>query len=116
MLPCQINSIQDNKKNMTTKEKLIEAEQKDCTFKPKINKSNKYNTREDPFIRLYKVLNFSKQDNEKIEIKKSLLRVQNEEMQKKKNITFIPTINNTTEENLIKTNFFERQAKVLFTN
>jgi hypothetical protein len=37
-------------------------------------------------------------------------------MQKKKNLTFIPTINNTTEENIIKTNFFERQAKVLFTN
>lgn len=92
--------------------KKIENEERDCTFKPKINTNKSFllDNREETFARLYKVPNLCKQDNEKYHKKKSLLKIKKEELEKK-HLTFIPTINNT-EESIAKTNFFERQAKV----
>ncbi len=86
----------------------MDEEKKECTFKPQINsyKSlilNDYRNN-DTFTRLYK-------DNEKLQRKKSMMKMRNEEMEKKYQLTFIPTINNT-QENVAKTNFFERQKHV----
>jgi hypothetical protein len=50
-------------------------------------------------------------ENERLKSKKSLLKLKTEEQEKKHQLTFVPTVN-ITDENLIQSNFFERQTKV----
>jgi hypothetical protein len=100
--------LQEKKITLTTKEKIMDEEKKECTFKPHINSYKSLifndNSNKDTFTRLYK-------DNEKLQRKKSMMKLKNEEMEKKYQLTFIPTINNT-QENIAKTSFLERQKHV----
>lgn len=86
----------------------MDEEQKECTFKPQINsyKSVVFNKNQnnDAFTRLYK-------DNEKLQRKKSMMKMRNDELEKRYQLTFIPTIN-CTQDNIAKTNFFDRQKHV----